>query len=102
MISGYPGIRITETGLDFNPQCVEGGTFIKVKSLHYLDSIFDYSYDCISQTPKMNNQLQATNIQLNILQKGKIPIGMTKSTPRFQLQRILPFAQSNNNLQRLV
>jgi hypothetical protein len=46
MLNGYPGFRITSTGLLFNPRCPEGATFIKLRRLSYLNTFFDVQYTC--------------------------------------------------------
>ncbi len=70
MINGYPGFRITENGLLFNPRCPEGATYIKMRQLHYLNLHFNVFFSCESSS-KGNLASKVT-----IESSGKLPLSL--------------------------
>lgn len=55
MVMGYPGLRIDDTGLAATPACIQGATFLKLRSVHYQDSVFDLEYECDGTSPNPLN-----------------------------------------------
>lgn len=68
MIFGYPGFRITENGLIYQPRCPEGATSIKMKNLAYLGSTFFTYYNCA------NNE--ATTVHLEAKELGDVSLSL--------------------------
>lgn len=76
MINGYPGFRITENGLLFNPRCPEGVTYIKMRQLNYLNVHFNVFFSCESSGAKnVASKLtlepsQDSSLSLHVVKRG--------------------------------
>lgn len=63
MISGYPGVRITDSGLTIAPFCPEGANSIRLRSLRYRGAVFDLQYSCSANTQPESMQLSMSEVQ---------------------------------------
>jgi hypothetical protein len=73
MLFGYPGIRISASGdeLAYNPQCPEAAVSIKIRGVHYLDSVFDLQYACNANDKVVKNTIR-------MVKQGKVPVSITR------------------------
>jgi trehalose/maltose hydrolase-like predicted phosphorylase len=76
MINGYPGFRITDNGLLFNPRCPEGATYIKMRQLNYLNVHFNVFFSCETSEDKtvaselIVEALEDSGLALHLVKNG--------------------------------
>lgn len=70
MISGYPGVRISDNGLAVAPFCPENAKSIKIRSLQYRGAVIDFEYSCSSSVTG---------------KAEKLTVGLSKASRPFQL-----------------
>lgn len=59
MISGYAGLRISDSGLTFTPYCPESSTLIRLRSVYYLSAQFSIEYSCSTRPEKLTVKMVA-------------------------------------------
>jgi hypothetical protein len=92
MISGYPGLRITDNqGLQLNPACPENTESIKIRSFQYRGATLDLEYQC-GATQLKGGRADTMRVKLVDIQDEEkfVPLRMRSASKRTGEKGMLP------------